>query len=71
MERVRCSLNVNGKHGSIKFSGTDLSDVRILLNFHDKTPYVPMNQIGEHIGIKFAGTRLDYVNYDINPMVAR
>ncbi len=72
MARVRVSLNVIGQHGSLKFAGTDLQELRVLMNhIVEKSPYVPMNQIGEHISIKMSGTRLDYVCFNIEPMEMR
>jgi len=72
MDRVRLSLNVTGKHGSLKFAGTDIREMRVLINnIVEKSPYVPMNQIGEHISVKLAGARLDYVCFNIETMEAR
>uniref|UniRef100_A0A6M3J5C5 Uncharacterized protein n=1 Tax=viral metagenome TaxID=1070528 RepID=A0A6M3J5C5_9ZZZZ len=72
MARVRMSLNVIGKHGSLKLAGTDLQELRVLMNYIvEKSPYIPMNQIGEHVGVKMAGTRLDYVCFNIEQMEAR
>ena len=66
MERVRLSTNITGKHGSLKFAGTDLSDLRVLINnIVEKSPYIPMNQTGEHISLKMAGERLDYVSFNV------
>ena len=72
MARVKLSLNVTGNHGSLKLAGTDLQELRVLMNhIVEKSPYIPMNQIGEHIGVKMAGTRLDYVCFNIELMEAR
>lgn len=72
MARVRVSLNVIGKHGSLKFAGSDIQELRLLINnIVEKSPYIPMNQIGEHISVKMAGSRLDYVCFNIEPMEAR
>jgi len=72
MDRVRMSLNITGKHGSLKLAGSDLSELVVLKNDAvEITPYVPLNVIGEHIGIKMAGSRLDYVCFNIEPMAAR
>lgn len=63
MDRDRISLNAQGRHCSLKFAGSELRDIRLLVQKHEISPYIPMNQIGEHLSVKLAGTRLDYINF--------